>query len=1098
MPAAQLARPRAARVFLAAAIAVIAVAGLSAMAVSAYATSTSAADHTLEVRVRLREWLGTLIDAETGMRGYVASDNRQFLEPYTAALSRERTEATILRGLLGDEPDQLRKFEDADRNAGSSVDHVRGLVALVDAGRRADAVARLASGEGKRRMDVFRRDVAAMNDGASSALLMEQARARVAARTAFAGSVALTVFACALLLVAWRRERAHELLSAKLAEAARGRLRSLSEVAAALAETRTRGQVARVVVDEVVRATGADTCTLYELDGSGTALELTADLGVAPEVLEQIRRISDTEGNTGALVSMKAGTSIWAEDDSDYARIYPTLAATPAARPRARAFWSVPLVAEGEPRGLLGVGYYAPHRFPPEERAFVETLSRHCAQALLRAARLEREDEARRWLATTLRSIGDAVIATDAAGRVTFMNPIAETLTGWTEVEARDKPLEQVFSILSEQTRAVVESPVTKVLREGKVVGLANHTVLRSRQGVERPIDDSGAPIRLEGGDITGVVLVFRDASEEKRARVRREFLARAGEALVSSLDYEAILATVARFAVPTLADWCSIDLLEPGAKASRQVAVAHVDENKVRFARELGERYPPDPDAPTGVPQVIRTGKSELYSEIPRELLERAARDDEHLRLIRDLRLESGMVVPLRVRGRSLGAISFIYADSGRRYGPDDLSFAEDFARRAAMAIENAIALKDAEEARVREQVLRSEAELANRAKDEFLATVSHELRTPLSSIMGWATLLLRRNPPQDLERGLVTIERNARIQAKLIDDVLDISRIIGGKLVLNVGSANLSEVVGAAIETVSLAASLKDISIVNEVPADGVTIVADTDRLQQVVWNLVANAVKFTPKGGSVTVQAGREGSDVWIRVQDTGEGIRRGLLPVVFEPFRQADASTTRRHGGLGLGLAIVRQLVLAHGGTVHADSEGEGRGATFSVRLPARAVVPVFGSVTSVSESAQPPSLREEDIPRLDGLRILLVEDEPDALAMLNEILSELGAHVRTAPSARQALEELARERSDVLVSDIGMPEMDGVTLIQRIRALPPELGGTTRAIALTAFARSEDVQRALNAGYQKHVAKPVGIPQLAHAIRTVVRDEPDAD
>ena len=1085
-------RPQAGRVFLGAAIAFLGVASLSGFAVRSYARATVAFENTLEVKRVVSEWLVSLVDAETGVRGYVASDERVFLEPYTAAMPVERRLSASLRGLLAEEPEQASRFENAERDARLVASHLGKLVALLDGGRRADAFALLASGEGKRYMDSFRRDVATIADGATRSLETDQLRARAAARTAFTGSGALTVFACVLLLAAWRRERAHERRAAAMADEARRRLRSLSEVAAALAEARTPAEVAKVVVEMVVRATDADTCTLYELDASRTALELTADRGVAPEVLKKVRRISETEGNTAALQSMREGRSIWAEDDSDYERIYPELAATQAVRPRARAFWSVPLVAEGEPLGLLGVGYYAPRRFSADERAFVETLSRHCAQAVLRATRLHREDEARRLLATTLRSIGDAVIATDAAGRVTFMNPIAETLTGWPEGDARDRPLEEVFSILSEQTRAVVESPVTKVLREGKVVGLANHTLLRSRQGIERPIDDSGAPIRLENGAIGGVVLVFRDASEEKRAQVRRDFLARAGEALVSSIDYEAILGTVARFAVPTLADWCAIELLEPGGKASRQVAVAHVDEQKVRLAREMGERYPPDPDSETGVPKVIRSGKSELYAEIPHELLERAARDDEHRRLIRDLGLESGMVVPLRVRGRTFGAMTFIYAESGRRYGPDDLSFAEDFARRAAMAIENAVAVKETENARVREQVLRSAAELANRAKDEFLATVSHELRTPLTAITGWATLLLRRNPPPELQRGLMTIERNARIQAKLIDDVLDISRVIGGKLVLNVGVVNLGEVIAAAIETVTPGASLKRITIANEAPTEPLMIVADADRLQQVVWNLLANAVKFTPQGGRVNVAAGPDDGEVWIRVRDNGEGIRRELLPVIFEPFRQADASTTRRHGGLGLGLAIVRQLVVAHGGNVDAESRGEGQGATFTVRLPARAVVPTIGPFAASATFGASTYPADEYLPRLEGVSILLVEDEPDALAMLNEILTDHGARVRPVTSARMALQELALERPDVVVSDVGMPEMDGVSLIQSIRALPAAQGGSVRAIALTAFTRSEDVQRALSAGFQMHVGKPVDVPQLLRAIAAVLR------
>jgi signal transduction histidine kinase/CheY-like chemotaxis protein/CHASE3 domain sensor protein len=926
-------------VFFGAAVALLAIAALSGAALRDYADATAEVDHTMQLRRETYEWLYALIDAETGVRGYVASNDPRFLEPYMEGLPRARAHAEALRALVGGEAEQLRLFDAVDQQARRAVTHLSDLVGLMKEGRRDVALISLVGGEGKRRMDAFREASAALREGETVPLHERQERARRSARLALGGSLALTAFASALLLTAWRRERAHHRRIVALAEEARGRLKSLSVVAVALAEARTRAQVAAVVVEHVVRATGADTCTLYELDRTGTTLELKADRGVVPEVLAKIRRLTEERDPT-TFASMKEGRSLWAESHADYARIYPDLAGSPAkSGRRARAFWSVPLVAEGRTLGMLGVGYYEPRTFPADERDFIETLSRHCSEALLRAAHLEREDEARRWL-----------------------------------------------------------------------------------------------------------------------------MLSRAGEALVSSLDYEATLATVARLAVPALADWCAVDLLEPGGLTPRRVAVAHVDENKVRLAHELEERYPPDADATTGVPAVIRTGKSELYSEIPRELLDRAARDDEHRRLIHELRLESAMIVPLQVRGRTLGAISFVHADSGRRYGPADLSFAEDFARRAAMAIENS---------------------LANRAKDEFLATVSHELRTPLSAILGSASLLLRRQLPPELHKGIARIERNARLQAKLIEDVLDISRIIAGKLVLNLGPANLAEIIEAAVETIAPAALEKGVSITADVPPSELAIVADADRLQQVVWNLLSNAVKFTPRGGAVTVTAGHEGSSLWVRVDDTGEGIRPSALPLLFEPFRQADASTTRRHGGLGLGLAIVRQVVRAHGGAVEAASPGEGRGASFTVTLPARTVVPAIDPAPARASTGD--ARQAEDVPRLDDVRVLLVDDEEDALVVMTEILADLGASVKAVPSARQALEELPKTRPDVLVSDIGMPGMDGYSLIQQVRALPSERGGQTRAIALTAFARNEDAERALAAGFQMHIAKPVEIPRLAKAI-----------
>jgi signal transduction histidine kinase len=368
-----------------------------------------------------------------------------------------------------------------------------------------------------------------------------------------------------------------------------------------------------------------------------------------------------------------------------------------------------------------------------------------------------------------------------------------------------------------------------------------------------------------------------------------------------------------------------------------RQVAVAHNDPSKEELLREMRRRYPFDVSLPYGVPNVLRTGEPEIVPEIKEEWLVRAARDDEHLKSMRELGFKSYLIVPLLARGRALGAISLVGTSPARRYGADDLALAEDIARRAALAVDHAR--------------LYSEAQKANRLKDEFLATLSHELRTPLTALLGWAQMLRKRNiDGPSFDYALDIIERNARAQCQIIEDILDVSSIIRGNLELNIKPVALPEIIEAAINSVRPAAEAKTIELDVALENSVGQISGDRDRLQQAIWNLLSNAIKFTPKGGRVSIhlkqaEGGRStapnsGKDVEITVSDTGEGIRREFLPHVFERFRQADSSSTRKHGGLGLGLALVRHIVELHGGVVRANSMGIGEGATFTIRLPVR--------------------------------------------------------------------------------------------------------------------------------------------------------------
>jgi PAS domain S-box-containing protein len=958
-----------------------------------------------------------------------------------------------------------------------------------------------------------------------------------------------------------------------------------------------------------------------------------------------------------------------------------------------------------------------------EEERRLRAVALQNAQAILAARqRAERELAAERErLRITLASIGDAVISTDADGRIAFLNAVAEGLTGWPQAEAAGRPLPDVFRIVHERTRQPVENPALRALKDGVVVGLANHTVLVARDGSERPIDDSAAPMRDEQGRPVGAVLVFRDVTERRRAeeaqarlaaivessndaivsktldgvirtwnagaerifgytaaeavgkpitlvvpperhdeermildRLRRgeriehyqtvrvakdgrridislsispirdadgsiiaaskvgrditaqkraeaalreseerlaaeldatrlaeealraterrlrqladampqivwtagpdgqidylnrrwaeftgqpntvgneawgpllhpeearaagerwaacvatgapfemelrlldrrqqayrwhllrtvavkdeagrvarwygtatdiheqkraeeasRYLAEASAALARVVDHESTLQKVANLAVPYFADWSAVDVFEDGRL--RRLAVAHQDPEKVRFAHELMRDYPPDPDAPNSVFAVLRTGKPEVVAEITDDLLVRGARDERHLGLIRSLGLRSYICVPLIVTGNPFGALTFATAESGRRYTEADVALAIDLAHRAAVAIENTQLY----------EALRDQ----DRRKDEFLATLAHELRNPLAPIRNALQILkMPRVDAATAERSRNMMERQVHHLVRMVDDLLDVSRVMRGKIELRRERVELATVVARAVETVQPLVEAQGHELTVLLPVESLPLDADPVRLSQVIGNLLTNAAKYTEPGGCISLSAAADGDAAVLRVRDTGIGIAPAMLPRVFELFVQVDHASTRAQGGLGIGLTLVKNLVEMHNGTVDARSEGLGKGSEFVVRLPLaeRGLEQAPGGKAAVQDPAPPWS----------GLRVLVADDNQDAADSLAILLRMRGHEVRVAYSGMAVLEITKTYTPDVVFLDIGMPALDGYEVARRLRQTPSL--EKTVLVALTGWGQREDRRRTAEAGFDHHLVKP---------------------
>lgn len=581
-------------------------------------------------------------------------------------------------------------------------------------------------------------------------------------------------------------------------------------------------------------------------------------------------------------------------------------------------------------------------------------------------------------------------------------------------------------------------------------------------------------PLHDESGKVAFVLLFMSDRTEETRQReaiiIERLRIAR----------LQSFTAALSR--ATTVAEIASVIVTRANAAfyAPRSVValVAHVDRVLDVVASHgvpaglvgLLHRSPLASRSP--VTAAVHTGKAQSFRAI-REITEH---HPEHgaIQLPND---HGGVVLPLVVGTRVLGLVILSFEE--------ELSFTDErkadydaFAHLAAQALDRALLFDLA-------QFERQRAEAANRAKDEFLAMVSHELRTPLNSMLGWAALLKGgKLAAETATKALETLERNARAQAQLIDDLLDIARITSGKLALRREVVDFGRVVRAAADAIRPAADARGVALDVRVPDGSFKVWGDAERLQQVAWNLLSNAVKFTERNGHVQLEIRKRDDRTDLVVEDTGMGMDPSLVPFIFERFRQGEGGTSRSHGGLGLGLAIVRNLVELHGGSVEAFSEGRGRGSRFVVSLP------LTITDDQPTERHAEVGVAEEGESSVRGLHVLVVDDDDDARAFLATALGTWGCVVEVADSASQALALLERRPPDVLVSDIAMPGEDGYTLIEKIRALPPHRGGRVAAVALTAHARGEDRKRAIVAGFQRHVAKPVDAAELVTIIRSV--------
>ena len=554
-------------------------------------------------------------------------------------------------------------------------------------------------------------------------------------------------------------------------------------------------------------------------------------------------------------------------------------------------------------------------------------------------------------------------------------------------------------------------------------------------------------PLRMVG--------VCMDVTERKRAEQALRFMAQASTALAGLVDYQSALQRVAFLAVPAFADWCAIDMVDAEG-GLRRLAVAHVDPAKAELAHELHRRYPPDAAAKVGTWNIVRTGHSELLTEIPESVLLAQTRGAEHLRILRELGLKSYMGVPLMARGTVIGVLTFVSSESGRRYDMNDLVVAEDLANRAAIAIESSR--------------LYGELKESDRRKDEFLATLAHELRNPLAPLRNALNVIeLAGQDAQVVQQSCGMMQRQLRQMVRLVDDLLDLARINTGKIALTEEQVELGAIIKSALETSRPLMDERGHTLSVELPAAPVWLHADAIRLAQVFFNLINNACKYTEPGGHIAISAEPRGDEVVVKIKDDGVGIAPEMLPRIFNMFAQVSDPLVRTQAGLGIGLSLARRLIELHGGSIEAHSAGCGLGSEFTVRLPVHASP--LGHVAGGDEDG---AAHVDAV--APGKRILVVDDNVDAADSLAMLLRMLDHDVSVAYDGFQALEAVAAYRPSIMFLDIGLPRLDGYEVARRIRAAPQ--GERIRLIALTGWGQEVDRRRSQDAGFDHHLTKPV--------------------